>query len=116
MPTLLLSLILAVGQQSVAKPDHYIVYGPGVLKCDRWMIVDGEGSTGIHPDLNPFPFWLLGYVTGSAAVLSSRDIYLRETDRDTMVGWVTKYCQENPKKHISDAANQLVLELIVKKP
>lgn len=99
-----LLFIAAIAATSISVPaSAYIVYGSGGKSCGTWT--NDKESDEVSHRWNTM--WLLGFVSGSGWV--EGETY--EADSSGMLGWVDNYCKENPLKEISDAAQNLVLEL-----
>ncbi len=82
--------------------------GLGTLSCGKY-IKDKESKEIVHA-LNIS--WVVGFLSG--AVSTSGNDVLKGTDIYAIEGVVTKYCQENPLKNLSDASNNVFLRLLMK--
>jgi hypothetical protein len=100
--TLLFTFLIA--SASVSLPvSAYMAFGAGAASCGVWISKKAKGGAGFV-ELHA---WVLGFVSANAWVKDKN----YETDADGMADWVDNYCQANPLKDISDAAEALVLEL-----
>ena len=57
--------------------------------------------------------WFVGFLSGMAFE-SNKDL-LKGTDNASITLWVTNYCQKNPLKSLSQAADELADELAKKR-
>ncbi len=55
--------------------------------------------------------WFLGYLSALNGTLTSEIDVLAAIDAKTAYLWVDRYCAQNPKKDIADAAHELFIEL-----
>jgi hypothetical protein len=54
--------------------------------------------------------WLLGYLSGLNAASTGKNA-LGAIDPDTVTAWTDRYCKQNPNSDLSEAGDQLFLEL-----
>ena len=75
----------------------------GVTDCGRWV------SKKRDPDKT----WLLGYLSGLNAVMSSEknDRLSKLNSAEQIFLWMDNYCAKNPLKSVQDGGNELFMEL-----
>ena len=85
-----------------ARADKFYVYGSGTQSCGAWLN-DLSNWSGHEHKFS----WVLGFLSGAGYVGPD----YAHTDSDAVEVWITNYCQTNPLKYISDAAEALTKEL-----
>ena len=81
----------------------------GAPSCGKWTVeVKNESALGLA-----YGSWLTGYLSG-ASYGSQRDILKDKPDKEGLMLWVGNYCQKNPLASVTDAAQELIRELIKK--
>lgn len=88
--------------------DAAMVLGPGSASCVTW---NGDRQRNeSHSQLNQA--WVLGFVTSYNLYKSaSQSSAPRPMDSRGMMVWIDNYCDANPLKDISDAAQALIEDL-----
>lgn len=100
MKTIVPAVMLCCLLPGVSRGDS-AVFGVGNESCGRWLEVRRDdndlASSYIH--------WVSGWVSAS-----THDSALRfnKTDIESMAAFTDKYCRENPRSSIAEAANDLV--------
>lgn len=99
--------------------SSYAITTVGNIGCGKWVVDmeaksrDGASDREIWTAIADRS-WLLGYLSGMASG-SGVDILEPAPDHDSIILWITKYCQSHPLDYISDAAIKLGYELKKKK-
>ena len=88
--------------------DAAVVLGPGSASCVTW---NGDRQRNeSHSQLNQS--WVLGFVTAYNLYRpASQNSTPRPMDSRGMMAWIDNYCDANPLKDISDAAQALIDDL-----
>lgn len=81
----------------------------GAPSCGKWTVeAKNESAIGLAHG-----FWLTGYLSG-ASYGSQRDILKDKPDKEGLMLWIGNYCQKNPLASVTDAAQELIRELVKK--
>lgn len=94
----------------LASPISYakLVQGSGALSCGSYLEKDV-----LQKDLTAA--WALGYVSAlNMDWPGKEDAFAKKLDGSTVTAALDKYCRDNPLKYVSDAANSLFYQLIVR--
>ena len=79
----------------------------GTQSCGAW-VNDRHGVYAV-PNLT----WVIGFLSGLA--LESNKDFLRGTDNDSISVWIDNYCHAHPLNDLSDASQELAVELVRRK-
>ena len=93
-------VLLSWGQPAVA--FDFSTAGVGNDSCGTWTKESRQGGA-IHWQNEQ---WVAGYVTASSVQLR-RDL-ISGTDFDGLMGWIDKYCRNNPTSSLMNASWWLV--------
>lgn len=97
----LLSTLLAFGVHLDASAVSIF----GARSCGVWIKNKNVGGIAATAQTG----WLAGYMSGLA--VGGNSDALTDTDVDSMVLWVSNYCEKNPLESTSTAGTMLFLEL-----
>lgn len=101
-PRRLLALVCLVMPLSVQA--DIVVYGAN--SCETWTAERQKGDSGASWE-RP---WLFGYLSG---VARGADIdFMKGADPQKMLAWIDRFCQDNPKANLGQAAELLAQALV----
>jgi hypothetical protein len=64
--------------------------------------------------LHLYEIWVVKYIAGVDWADIPRPDFFAKVDAEGMLGWVDNYCRAHPINNVQRAAEQLVIELIVR--
>lgn len=79
----------------------------GVPDCGQWVNQKSEPDKG----------WLLGFLSGlnyKSVDRGGTNVLKVVNSADQIFVWMTNYCQKNPMSKLSNAGNELFIELLIK--
>ena len=82
----------------------------GKLWCGTWLRERHARSQRLHL----YEVWVVKYIAGDDWVDIPRSGSLAKVNAEGMLGWVDNYCRAHPINNVQWAAEQLVIELIVR--
>ncbi len=101
-PRRLLALLCVV--MPVCAQADIVVYGANA--CETWTAERQKGESGANWE-RP---WLFGYLSG---VARGSDIdFLKGADPQKLLAWIDRFCQDNPKANLGEAAEVLAQALV----
>ena len=116
---LLLSFLLIGGTAWAA--SKYTTFGIVGQGCGSWTVQQdnaaGRGSTPeyqVAPARLQFQSWLGGYLTAYSHWVENGSGPVSDSVHVGAIAWVDNYCQENPLKHVSQAAEALLYAIKAK--
>lgn len=96
--------------------DGSNLYSSGADSCGKWTRQSNSDDPNLKPAVWVMRAWIYGYISGVDAYISQEEpFYIKNTDTQAITQWMDSYCEENPLKIIADAADKLLLELVVHK-
>lgn len=99
------ALVWNVGDSIEAQGGPFMVYGPTSVSCGTFTASSGA-------DRHALEWWVLGFVSGvNYARGGGNGPALADVDTKGQIGWITKYCAENPLAEFIEATTSLVEEL-----
>lgn len=115
LKNVLLVVALVNSTLAVGADKSITVLGPS--SCMEWIEAKRAESVDSEPKLKWVAVsmkraWVLGYVSALNASHKSNKDLLAAVNSTVVEAWVDKYCNENPKKRVYDAADKLLLELV----
>jgi hypothetical protein len=85
---------------------NYTVFGRGSQTCAQWLAGTADA------DSRQPGGWILGYVSAyNAWVHTSANLAAGATATE-MISWVGRYCREQPRRTLAEAAQALIYELL----
>ena len=78
--------------------------------CGTWLRERHARS----PRLHLYEIWVVKYIAGGDWADIPRPDFFAKVDAEGMLGWVDNYCRAHPINNVQRAAEQLVIELIVR--
>ena len=82
----------------------------GAHSCGKWLEAKKEDEW-MRRALGA---WVAGYVTAANAWVAGKEDWLEDTDRQSVMSWIDKYCRENPLSNSAKAMKKLMRELGVR--
>ncbi len=81
-------------------------FGSGNISCGQW-IESKEADGPLHKTREQ---WVLGYLSAYSRWVDKSDV-VKTNDGYGATVWIDNFCQDNPFKYMSEAAEQLIYAL-----
>jgi hypothetical protein len=112
----LLAVFLISGTAWALQPGEYAVFSVTGKSCGHWTAAKEEFSRET-PDLRwaiAYSAWVGGYLTAYSLWVEKGSGPVTGVDHAGAIAWLDNYCQENPLKAVSLAAELLIYAIKAK--
>ena len=80
--------------------------GTGEVSCGAWIDERSKDSRAA----SHYEDWVLGFLTGANSIIPGD--MLKGHGEAGVLGWIDRYCKNNPLKNIVDATDRLFKEIV----
>ncbi|TAH33785.1 MAG: hypothetical protein EYC62_06180 [Alphaproteobacteria bacterium] len=90
--------------QPVGK-DMIAIYGHGNSKCSEYLDFAARGQETVSKN---YQVWVNGFISAYNTLVSSTGNVARGKRSEDIMGWMTRYCQQNPNAYFQRATIELL--------
>jgi hypothetical protein len=101
-----LGLLLQEPAGAADRMGTYTVFGRGSQTCAQWLAKDSDAESRESGS------WILGYVSAYNAWVHDGANLATGAAATEMIAWVARYCLEQPRRTLAEAAQALIYEML----